>query len=252
MVLENLPHKARFSDSRATTISNKKKTANKVILLTGATGYLGSRILSYPVKDPTVSEIHCVAVRKDATGQVLKLPITSTKIIIYNGDLTTPRLGLSEAEADSLSQSADAIIHCGAKRSFWDNYEQLRDTNVNSTKKIVELAAPRKIPIHFMSSGGVLQLGASPNRTEDPGSVNVQPPLDGSNGYVASRWASETYLQNAAAVLGTPVFIYRFTPSQSGIQTHLRCAGGAVEILAPRKLASQSRGLERQLRSCES
>jgi hybrid polyketide synthase/nonribosomal peptide synthetase ACE1 len=218
VALKHLPPKARLSHSGAT--SSQEKTTKGVILLTGATGYLGSRILSCLVKDPTVREIHCVAVRKDATGRVRKLPITSSKIFVHNGDLTTLRLGLSETEADSLAQSADAIIHCGAKRSFWDNYEQLRDTNVGSTKQLVEIAMLRKIPIHFISSGGVLQLDDGPNRTEEPGRVRSQPPIDGSNGYVASKWAGETYLQSAAAVLGIPVSIYRFTPSPSVIRTH--------------------------------
>ncbi|TAQ90374.1 hypothetical protein B7494_g1325 [Chlorociboria aeruginascens] len=220
VVPEDFPSKAWWDGSRVTNTS-QKKTSKKVIL-TGASGYLGSRILTHLVKDASVSEVHCIAVRKDATGQFPKFPITSSKIFAYAGDLTAPRLGLSEEVTESLSQSADAIIHCGAKRSFWDNYEQLRETNVTSTKKLVEIAALRKIPIHFFSSGGVLQLIPSDKgaQFEEHQSVNFQPPRNGTNGYVASKWAGETYLENAAGVLGIPISIYRFTPSNSLTSAH--------------------------------
>ena len=63
------------------------------------------------------------------------------------------------------------------------------------------MAAPRKIPIHFISSGGVLKLGGS------------RPANDGSDGYVASKWASERVLENAAKALGLPVVIHRTLPA---------------------------------------
>lgn len=48
------------------------------------------------------------------------------------------------------------ILHMGAVRSFWDNYHVLRPSNVHPTKELVKLAAPRRIPIHFISTSGVL------------------------------------------------------------------------------------------------
>lgn len=44
------------------------------------------------------------------------------------------------------------------------------------------------------------------------------PPVDGSNGYVASRWASEQSLEKAAAALGIPVSIHRFTLAEKGLK----------------------------------
>ncbi|PVH72814.1 hypothetical protein DL98DRAFT_659813 [Cadophora sp. DSE1049] len=73
------------------------------------------------------------------------------------------------------------------------------------------MAARRKIPIYFLSSGGVLLLGEHPQVY--PVSVaQYSPPEDGSNGYVASKWAAEVYLQNAAKRLRIPVCIHRTTP----------------------------------------
>lgn len=219
-----LTQKLRGS-SKGAINGTKRKTSNKVVILTGASGYLGSRILGQLVKDESVSEVHCIAVRRDASGHIPELPITSNKISIHAGDLVAPRLGLSKAKAELLSRSADTIVHCGAKRSFWDNYEPLREVNVNSTKELIGLAALRRIPIHFMSSGAVLDLdpfsASSTSSSSETSAINVRPPRDGSNGYVASKWASETCLQNAATVLGIPVSIYRFTPSRGPNAPHL-------------------------------
>ena len=44
------------------------------------------------------------------------------------------------------------------------------------------------------------------------------PPVDGSDGYVASRWASERTLETAAAELSVPVSIHRFTPATKRAQ----------------------------------
>lgn len=40
--------------------------------------------------------------------------------------------------------------------------------------------------------------------------------MDGTEGYVASRWASERILERSAASLGVPSTVYRFLPSSCG------------------------------------
>ncbi|KAL9095162.1 MAG: hypothetical protein Q9165_002418 [Trypethelium subeluteriae] len=200
--------------AKPTGPASLRTSPGKVVVLTGATGHLGSRILRELVQNVSVHAVHCIAVRRSASGQFPELPVTSTKITIHAGDITTPRLGLSAAEVDTLSRTTTTIIHCAAKRSFWEKYEELRESNVSSTKELVRLAAPRRIPIHFLSSGGVVDLDSS-GPTTSASAIKAQPPTDGSNGYVASKWASETYLSNAAHSLDIPTNIYRFTPSSS-------------------------------------
>ena len=164
-----------------------------------------------------------MAVRdKPSHPQPRKLPVSSNskvKIIAHSGDLSYPLLGLSEDEFTALSQDADLIVHMGAVHSFWDHYHALRPTNVHSTRELIKLAAPRRIPIHYISSGGVLptetdtvQTSADANAV--PSSVAAYyPPVDGTNGYVATRWASERILERSAAELGLPVVVHRFVPS---------------------------------------
>lgn len=166
--------------------------------------------------------IHCVAVRADdlahAQSRVPDSLMSSGKVIVHAGDLSTQRVGLRQDVADSIASSIDLIIHSGAKRSFWDSYYELRSTNVSPTRELLRLAAPRRVPIEFLSSSGVLLLddptqGYGSKAEEAAASVAAsQPPVDGSEGYVASKWASEVILEKASRELGIPVTIHRFTP----------------------------------------
>lgn len=70
-------------------------------------------------------------------------------------------------------------------------------------------AAPRQVPIHYISTIGVFP-GES---TEAVSATAFTPPVDGSNGYVSSRWASEQLLERSLASLGVPSSIYRFLPA---------------------------------------
>ncbi|KAI1172035.1 putative hybrid NRPS/PKS enzyme [Nemania sp. FL0916] len=189
--------------------------SKKTVLVTGSTSYLAKYILPQLDANPDIATIHCVAVR-DKPSEGDRKMFRSPKVIIHRGNLSVPLLGLSADEFRSLSSQVDEILHLGAVRSFWDNYHALRPTNVRATKELVKLAAPRRIPIHYISTSAVLaRIGGTLNAESAAGNI---PPRDGTNGYVASRWASERILENSTAVLGIPTFIYRFLPSmaQSG------------------------------------
>ncbi|KAL9115269.1 MAG: hypothetical protein Q9227_001063 [Pyrenula ochraceoflavens] len=186
------------------------RSDQKTVLLTGATGFLAKYLLPHFVNNPSVSKVYCVAVRNHTTSK-RAVGVTDPKIISYEGDLSSPRFGLSESTFATLSGEVDVVLHMGAARSFWDSYHTLQPTNVNATKELVRLAAARRIPIIYTSSAGVVH---PPGSGSGSAAANV-PPTDGSDGYVASKWASERVLERAADTLGLPVSIHRFMPSSS-------------------------------------
>lgn len=183
----------------------------KTVLITGGTGFLATYILPQLAANPEVGTIHCVAIRDNPSESPRKL-FSSSKVVSHTGDLTAPLLGLSADDFFRMSNQVDVILHMGAMRSFWDNYQALRLTNVNATSELIKLAAPRRVPIHYISTVGVLPWATA--RADSPMSAafNV-PPTDGSNGYIASRWASERMLERSAENMGVPISIYRFLPS---------------------------------------
>ena len=176
------------------------------VIVTGATGHLGRHLLPKLIDMDNISKIHCLAVR-DPT----KLP-RSEKLVIYQGDLTSKNLGLSDEEFYELSSLADQIIHLAAVRSFWEPYQVVKKINVLPTKEVVRLAVQcnRNIPIQFMSTGGVF---LNQSDTECQSVKHIAPPTDGSEGYIASKWASEQLLERSEEQYGVPVHIYRTLPT---------------------------------------
>jgi hybrid polyketide synthase/nonribosomal peptide synthetase ACE1 len=169
------------------------KDQDVTVILTGATGFLGKRILNLLESNPAVSRIHAVAVRPNSNRT---LDASSSKLVVHHGDLSAPLLGLDDDTFASLAEAVDLVIHCGANRSFWDAYPVLRGSNVTGTRSLIALASQKRAPIHFMSSGGVAD-------------ITDVPPTDGSDGYIASKWASEQLLRNATEKLGIQTIIHR-------------------------------------------
>lgn len=207
----------------ASSSSASRKTSDLTVVLTGATGYLGSRIMKALVADERVSKIHCVAIRghsADAPREILTQN-GPNKLVLHGGYLDEPFLGLSEAEFKSIGREADIVVHSGANRSFWDHYDKLRGPNVESTKTLASLALQNNAPLHFISSGGVHLLRPSAAETETETDdyaagkslASSPPPTDGSNGYIASKWASEVYLEKFSKATNLPVHIHRLTPA---------------------------------------
>lgn len=196
---------------------NPGKVTNdaSVVVLTGATGYLGRAILQALIDDDEIKEVHCIGIRHlNSRSDMISLP----KVHLYHGNLTLPRLGLTKDEAKNIFSSATRIIHNGADASHMRHYQSLRLPNLQSTKELVEMAANagRRIPIHYISTTTLSPYFAGGNEQETFPPVSLaayQPPTDGFGGYPATKWASEHCLerlhQHWLPTGGWPVFIHR-------------------------------------------
>ena len=190
---------ARSKQARADAVPPRK------VVLTGSTGFLGQHILRALIKSPEVDRIYCIAVRGEGK---LEEFVSSEKVTIYQGDLSLPRCGLSEKDAASIFDSANAVIHNGADVSFLKTYQSLKLPNLISTKELVKLSLPRQIPFHFVSTATVGQLNGT-DTLELVSMAEFPPPPGYNDGYAASKWASEIFLEKVHAQLGLPVVIHR-------------------------------------------
>jgi hybrid polyketide synthase/nonribosomal peptide synthetase ACE1 len=178
----------------------------RVVVLTGATGFLGKELLQLLMNDTDVVSIHCLAVRKESS----ELPeiFSHPKVHLHKGNLGASQLGLSNSDVSSIFSCADIVIHNGADVSFMKSYQTLKLINVASTKELVKLALPRRIPFHFVSTAGVARLAGQ----ESFGELSVAsfpPPSPPNDGYIAAKWVSEVYLENIQRQFGLPVWIHR-------------------------------------------
>lgn len=168
------------------------------VVLTGATGFLGSEILRALLHDPSVSHIHCIAGSPGDQKQIQKFLGGSSRVFLYMGSLLSPTLGLSPDQIQYVQGCMSQIIHAGAQEHCLNNHTSLRSANLLSTQTLATSAIPRRVPLHFISSGRVIiQSGACQANAE---SMTAYPsPADGSEGFTASKWASEAFLENFRA-----------------------------------------------------
>ncbi|MFE3543415.1 amino acid adenylation domain-containing protein [Nocardia sp. NPDC059177] len=193
--------------------------APRSVLLTGASGFVGAFLLDRLLRS-TTAHIHCPVRAADrpraeqrvrtALARYGLFPDAAAwrRVVCFPGDLTHPRLGLSPAHAGELAATLDLVVHNGAHVNFLYPYTQLRAANVDGTREVTRIAAPRRVPVHFISTVAVLAgFGAAGVRT-----VAEDRPLahaDGLTlGYAESKWVAERVLRRAAEQ-GLPVAVYR-------------------------------------------
>lgn len=174
--------------------SPSPKSHPETILITGVSGLLGRHLLDHLLREArAVRRIICIAVRwltqRLATGE---LPLDE-RVSYFSGDLTAPRLGLTEEDAATIFDSVDTVIHNGADTSHVKYYQALRAANVDSTRWLARLCLRRRIPLHYLSSVIVSLVSPLKDDILAPASLTTQqeeqhqqstvtPPPDGSHG----------------------------------------------------------------------
>jgi len=189
------------------------------ILLTGATGFLGTHLLNELLKQ-THANIYCLVrasnvqqgiekIQKSLERYLLCNPPISNRIIPVLGDLSQPFLGLASNEFYALASKIDIIYHNGASTNLVYPYSALKAVNVLSMQEILRLACIIKVkPVHFVSTIGVF----SSNIYERATVIREQDELPDSEslseGYDQSKWVAEKLAMTAYS-RGLPVYIYR-------------------------------------------
>ena len=107
---------------------------DKVVLLTGATGFLGFRTLEVLVEQPDVKRVL-------ATGRTLKagMKVHSPKVEYQLGDLANADF------VDSLTENITDIVHCAALCSPWGAFEEFYRVNVITQENLIAAAYRRNI-----------------------------------------------------------------------------------------------------------
>lgn len=128
-------------------------TAPGGILLTGASGFFGRRLVRDLLDRFPGSEVRCLVRDTEVFAAHLKEMPGSERVSVVVGDLTRPRLGLPSREWEALCLDVASVVHAGAVVNHVLPFGRLVETNVSGTLTLLQLASThRPKHFHFISS----------------------------------------------------------------------------------------------------
>ncbi len=125
---------------------------SRTILLTGSTGFLGFYLVKRFLQDEDINLILLIRPKEKLSAyQRIKRLLTQRlseekykdikdRVKIVEGSIQDPNLGLSIEERKKLSREVTTIFHSAALAEFNVPYEEIRGTNVNGTKNVLDFA----------------------------------------------------------------------------------------------------------------
>jgi thioester reductase-like protein len=198
----------------------RSATSPRHLLLTGATGFVGSFLLGQ-LLETTEAVVSCLVragtpsaamerIRQTMTGYGIWREEYTTRVRPVLGTLDQPRLGLSPQQWQELASEVDVIFHSGATVNFLRSYESLKAANVTGTQEVLRLATDTTVkPVQYVSSLSVFSPFAYPAGTvfgeQSPEPV---PHPESMFGYVQTKWVAEQLVFQAQR-RGVPVNVFR-------------------------------------------
>ncbi|KAI9742414.1 MAG: hypothetical protein M1818_003947 [Claussenomyces sp. TS43310] len=191
----------------------------ETVLLTGATGSLGTALLASLCASPRVSKIyamvrgpnHFTKLCQSLTtrGLSVKDMLQSKKIEVINYCMEDGLLGLDIDEYSKLAQEVTMVVQNAWKMNFNHGVEYFEDDCIRNTISLLRLChAGRPKTFAFMSSVSACSGSASPSTVlETP--INSDPQVALNMGYAQSKYIGERVTEFSAKHLSVPVRLLR-------------------------------------------
>jgi len=203
--------------------------APRVVLLTGANGFLGHMVCLKLLEELSKVDGKLICIVRAQTNAVAKKRLdeqfvgvdarlenqycnfSDNYLEVLAGDISKPSLGLDGDTFERLSCQIDKICHVGALVNHSLSYRHLFDPNVRGTCELILLAISQRLKgLEFISTIGVNELC-----NDHVGNVNpvlrssIELSDEYASGYIATKWASEHLLFKANKEFGIPVSVFR-------------------------------------------
>jgi amino acid adenylation domain-containing protein/thioester reductase-like protein len=192
----------------------------RVVCLTGATGFVGSRLLLELLR-ATGARVYCLVRDDSAEAALLRIRQAVARhgaddfaryehrVLPLAGRFEARYLGMSSREYDALAAEVDIVFHSAASVNLTYPYHLLKPVNVGGTVEMIRLACHgRPKPLHYISTLSVFDADAYFDGrvvTEQDDPVQIQ----GLNhGYAQSKWVAERLIKQAGE-RGLAVRVYR-------------------------------------------
>lgn len=191
---------------------------SKKVLITGATGFLGSYIFK-EILMQTDYEVHLLIREKDQInaeeriGQIfhffkddMDTEKFSNRIKVFNGDLSRDNLGLDSEIYKKLNKQIDEIYHIAANTDFRMTLLTARQTNVTGAENILRFAKKcfKKIRVNYISTAFIAGAQTGLFLEQDP----ITHFKKFNNAYEQSKFEAELLMERYRK-LGLDISIFR-------------------------------------------
>lgn len=125
------------------------------ILLTGVTGTVGSSLA--PLLKERGHKLICLVRGSNPVARLEKVLGNADDIVVFNGDVTLPNLGICDCQMRSWKAKIDKVIHCASSIKFDEALaEETTCVNVCGTQNVLDFAREMEIPeVHHASTAYV-------------------------------------------------------------------------------------------------
>lgn len=121
---------------------------DETIFITGATGFLGGRLLPHLLEDQSTSLYALVRARNDEHLEKRKHRLLAAKgleseadrVHFIRGDVTKPNMGLSEHQTGFLTERVNSVIHSAASVKFNLNRSEATSQNITGSQSVIDFA----------------------------------------------------------------------------------------------------------------
>ncbi|GFG15645.1 conidial yellow pigment biosynthesis polyketide synthase [Aspergillus udagawae] len=193
-------------------MGNSSLSTKHCVLVTGATGSLGSHIVAYFAQRPDISTVICLnrvstvdaAQRQRASLEMRGITLDATslsKLQVLESDTSKPHLGLSPETYTHLTRTVTHIVHSAWPmsltrpiRTYETQFKTARNLLVLGTDVVELRPAPFKLGFQFVSSSAVIAnyplWRGTPLVPEEPGTIASLP----GTGYAKAKLVVERML----------------------------------------------------------
>lgn len=203
-----------FLDSATAPVLRAASGDGGSILLTGATGFVGSRILDRLLVAGQANVICLVRAESDLHAKQRVARVLRElgafgdfdNLRCLAGDLASPDLGLPREVWDHMANDVTHVVHAGGVVNSLQGYADHAPANVDATRTVLRLAREgRPKHVWHLSTSTVLPPNSARKLPELP--LPPASPMPG-DGYGQSKWAAEQII-GLAATQGVATTIIR-------------------------------------------
>ncbi|KAF5355374.1 hypothetical protein D9757_013348 [Collybiopsis confluens] len=201
-----------------------------VVFVTGTTGVLGTYILHNLLLNPEVRKVYAFnRPARDGRAPLAKqaqafidcgldrsLLDSSPKLVLVNGDLTTPDMGIPAVLKDKILSETTHIIHNAWTINLGLPLTEFNDL-IQMTVNLLKMCVKSKASFSFVSTIGVLHVIARSDAETSFEEALEDPAIQLSGGYLQSKWVAERLTQIAAKTFGLATNVIRLGLLSGGL-----------------------------------